>query len=137
MRCERLGCGWKIGYKGPPSRRFTCFPVNQRREAMEGLRDGTVKEAEDDVETERVLGLVMKAVEGDLREVAKAIVSKPDNELLGPGEFDLRDRVLKAACHVLEAVLHDRKKGATEAAARIALAVGPTRGSSSGGRRRS
>lgn len=104
---------------------------------MEGLRGSPVKEAEDDLETERVLGLVMKAVEDDLRAMAKAIVSKRDNELLGPGEFDLRDRVLKAACHVLEAVVNDRKKGATEAAARTALAVGPTRGSSSGGRRRS
>jgi hypothetical protein len=104
---------------------------------MEGLPNSAVKDAENDVETERVLGLVMKAVEGDLREVAKAIVCKRDNELLGLGEFDLRDRVLKAACHVLEAAINDRKKGATEAAARVALAVGPTHGSSSGGRRRS
>lgn len=104
---------------------------------MEGLRKGPVEEPEDDLETERVLGLVMKAVEGDLREMAKAIVSKRDNELLGPGEFDLRDRVLKAACHVLETVVNDRKKGATEAAARLVLAAEPTRGSSSGGRRRS
>ena len=104
---------------------------------MEGLRDNGVREAEGDAETERVLGLVMKAMEDDLRGVAKAIVSKRDNELLGPGEFDLRDRVLKAACHVLEAAINDRKKGATEAAARIALAVAATRGSSSGGRRKS
>jgi hypothetical protein len=104
---------------------------------MEGLRNNAVKEAADDAETERVLGLVMKAVEDDLRGVAKAIVSRHDNELLGPGEFDLRDRVLKAACHVLEAAINDRKKRATEAAARIALGVAATRGSSSGGRKRS
>lgn len=104
---------------------------------MEGLPDDRVVEAEGDAETERVLGLVMKAIEDDLRGVAKAIVSKRDDELLGPGEFDLRDRVLKAACHVLEAALNDRKKGATEAAARIALGVAATRGSSSGGPRRS
>jgi hypothetical protein len=102
---------------------------------MEGLPDNRVTEAEDGAETERVLGLVMKAIEDDLRGVAKAIVSKHDDELLGLGEFDLRDRVLKAACHVLEAAINDRKKGATEAAARIVLGVAPTRGSSSGGRR--
>ncbi len=105
---------------------------------MEGLRNNNaVKEAGGEAETERVLGLVMKAIEDDLRGVAKAIVSKRDNELLGPGEFDLRDRVLKAACHVLEAAINDRKKGATEAAARVALAVAATQGSSSGGRKRS
>ena len=104
---------------------------------MEGLRDDATREAGDNAETERVIGLVMKAIEDDLRGVAKAIVSKRDDELLGPGEFDLRDRVLKAACHVLEAAINDRKKGATEAAARIALGVAATHGSSSGGRKKS
>lgn len=104
---------------------------------MEGLGNNAVREAEDNAETERVLGLVMKSIEGDLREMARAIVSKHDNELLGPGEFDLRDRVLKAACHVLEAAINDRKKGGTEAAARIVLGVAATRGSSSGVQRRS
>jgi len=37
---------------------------------MEGLGDNAVREAEDNAETERVLGLVMKSIEGDLREVA-------------------------------------------------------------------
>jgi len=104
---------------------------------MEGLQNDRSKKVEDDAETERVIGLVVKAIEDDLRGVAKAIITKRDDELLGPGEFDLRDRVLKAACHVLEAAINDRKKGATEAAARIALAVAATRGSSSGGRKKS
>jgi len=104
---------------------------------VEGLGNNAVREAEDNAETERVLGLVMKSIEGDLREVARAIVCKHDNELLGPGEFDLRDRVLKAACHVLEAAINDRKKGGTEAAARIVLGVAATRGSSNGVQRRS
>ena len=104
---------------------------------MDGLPNNRVEEAEGDAETERVIGLVMKAIEDDLRGVAKAIVSKRDDELLGPGEFDLRDRVLKAACHVLEAAINDRKKGGTEAAARVVLGVAATRGSSSGGRKRS
>lgn len=104
---------------------------------MEGLQTNGARNAADDAETERVIGLVMQAIEDDLRGVAKAIVTKRDDELLGPGEFDLRDRVLKAACHVLEAAINDRKKGATEAAARIALGVAATHGSSSGGRKKS
>jgi len=104
---------------------------------MEGLQDDHYCEAAESAETERVLGLVMKAVEDDFREAAKAILSKRDHELLGPGEFDLRDWVFKAACHVLEAAINDRKKGGTEAAARIVLAAAPTRVLSGGGRRRS
>lgn len=104
---------------------------------MEGLRNNALSEAEEAAETERVIGLVMKAIEDDFRQVAKAIITKRDHELLGSGEFDLRDRVLKAACHVLEAAINDRKKGATEAAARIVQAVAQTRVSSSGGRKRS
>jgi hypothetical protein len=104
---------------------------------MEGLRNNPVSEAEESAESERVIGLVMKAIEDDFRQAAKAILSKRDDELLGRGEFDLRDRVLKAACHVLEAAINDRKKRATEAAAQIVLAVAPTRVSSSGGRKRS
>jgi hypothetical protein len=78
---------------------------------MEGLQNDRVGEAEESAETERVVGLVMEAIEDDFRQVAKAILSKRDHELLGPGEFDLRDRVFKAACHVLEAAINDRKKG--------------------------
>jgi len=104
---------------------------------MEGLQSDRGNETEQSTETERVIGLVMKAIKEDFREVAKAILSKRDHELLGPGEFDLRARVFKAACHVLEATLNDRKKGGTEAAARLVLAAAPTPASSNGGRRRS
>jgi hypothetical protein len=104
---------------------------------MEGLRNNECELAEESVETERVIGLVMKAIEDDVRQMAKAIVSRRDDELLGPGEFDLRDRVLKAACHILEAAINDRKKGGTKAAARIVQTVAKTRDSWSGEARRS
>lgn len=104
---------------------------------MEGCRDDERNEAVESAETDRVVGLVMKAIEDDVRQMAKSILSKQDSELLGPGEFDLRDRVLKAACHILEAALNDRKKGGTEAAARIVHAVARTRVSSNGAGRRS
>jgi hypothetical protein len=104
---------------------------------MEGLDDVLRSEAGESAETDRVIGVVMKAIEEDVRRMARAIVSKRDDELLGPGEFDLRDRVLEAACHVLEAAINDRKKRAIEAAACVALGVAATRGSSSGGRKKS
>jgi len=59
---------------------------------MEGLQNNGGNEAEDSAETKCVVGLVMIGIEDDFREVAKAILSKRDHELLGPSEFDLRDR---------------------------------------------
>jgi hypothetical protein len=85
---------------------------------MEGLREGQGNQAEESAEVERVIGFVMNAIEGDIRRMAEAIVLKRDDELLGPGEFDLRDKMLRAACHILEATINDRKKGGTKAAAR-------------------
>jgi hypothetical protein len=114
------------------SRRFTYFPPNPGREVMEGLPTDRGNEVEDSAELERVIGLVMKAIEGDIRRIAESIVLKRDDELLGPGEFDLRDKVLAAACHILEATVNDRKKGGTKAAARSVPAVAGTPGSSSG-----
>ncbi len=68
------------------------------------------KEAEDSAELGRAIGLVMKAIGGDVRQVAESILSKRDHELLGPGEFELCDKVLRAACHILDAAINDRKK---------------------------
>ncbi len=85
---------------------------------MEGLQEGQGNQAEESAEVERVIAFVMKAIEGDVRRIAEAAVLKRDDELLGPGEFDLRDKMLRAACHILEATINDRKKGGTKAAAR-------------------
>jgi hypothetical protein len=78
----------------------------------------------------------MKAMEGDIRRMAEAIVLKRDDELLGPGEFDLREKALQAACHILEATINDRKKGGTKAAARSAPTAAKTPASSAGAARR-
>lgn len=102
---------------------------------MDGLPSKQGIEVEDSAEMERVVRLVKEAIEGDVRRMAEAIVSKRDDELLGPGEFDLRDKVLKAAGHILEAALNDRKKRGIEAAARIVPAVAATRVSWGGVRR--
>jgi|SRR5271170_5082128 len=104
---------------------------------MEGSQDDRDNAVEELIETERVIGLVMKAIDDDVRQMARALVSRRDDELLGPGEFDLRDRVLKAGCHILEAAINDRKKGGTKAAAQLVHNVGKARASSSGVARRS
>jgi hypothetical protein len=77
---------------------------------MEDLQTATACNAEPSTEVDRVIAVVMKAIEGDVRRIAGALVLKRDDQLLGPGEFDFRQKVLGMACHMLEATVNDRKK---------------------------
>ena len=78
---------------------------------MDDLRTAATCEPDQSAEVQRVIALAMKAIEGDVRRIAEAMVLKRDDELLGPGEFDLRNKVLGMARHMLEATVNDRKKG--------------------------
>jgi hypothetical protein len=104
---------------------------------MEDLRASLASETGQSTEVDRVVALVMKAIEGDVRRMAESLVLKRDDELLGRGEFELRQKVLGMACHILEATINDRKKGGTKAAASSAPTAAKTRGSSGGGPGRS
>lgn len=104
---------------------------------MEDLLRTTACEADQTTEVERVIALVMKAIEGDVRRIAEALVLKRDDQLLGPGEFDLRNKMLGMARHMLEATVNDRKKGGTKVPARSVPIAAKTPASSSGARRRS
>jgi len=103
---------------------------------MEDLRKISTEGTVQSTEVERVVGLVMKAIEGDVRRIAESLVLKRDEEFLGPGEFELRETVLAMACHILEATVNDRKKGGTKAAASFAPTATRTLHSRGGGRRR-
>lgn len=100
---------------------------------MEDLRTTGAGETESSTEVERVVALVMKAIERDIRGIAEAVVLKRDDELLGPGEFELREKALGMACRILEATVNDRKKGGTKVAASSAPTVAKTPASSDGG----
>jgi hypothetical protein len=98
---------------------------------MEDLQTATACEAGQSTEVDRVIAVVMKAIEGDVRRIAEALVLKRDDQLLGPGEFDLRQKILGMACHMLEATVNDRKKGGTKVPARSVRTAAKTRASSS------
>jgi hypothetical protein len=104
---------------------------------MEDLHTAAVCEKDQSTEVDRVIAVVMKAIEGDVRRIAEALVLKRDDQLLGPGEFDLRRKVLGMACHMLEATVNDRKKGGTKVPARSVRTVAKTPASSSNAARRS
>jgi len=87
---------------------------------MEDFRTGAQLAGEQSTEVERVKGFVMKAIEADVTEIARLMVSKGDGELFGKTEFELRDLIHRLGSHALEATVHDRKKGGTKAAAWLA-----------------
>lgn len=62
---------------------------------------------------ERIYQSLRQAAESDLRGLAELLASKPDRELLGQTEFEVRDAVHKIGAKALETVLEERKKGGT------------------------
>jgi hypothetical protein len=59
----------------------------------------------------------IRAAEGELRQMAEVLASRPDGQLLGATEFQIRDRALKAAAHMIQAELEHRQKEVTKAPA--------------------
>jgi len=78
-----------------------------------------------------------KATEEDLWRIACLMAGKPDSELLGRTEFEVRDQVLRMGAKAIETAVNGRKKRGTEGAARSVENAPETRDSSSGGKRRS
>jgi hypothetical protein len=59
---------------------------------------------------ERIFQNLRQAAESDLRGLAELLASKPDRQLLGQTEFEVRDRVHKIGAKALETALEERKK---------------------------
>jgi hypothetical protein len=66
---------------------------------------------------DRIFESLRQAVETDLRGLAELLASKPDSQLLGQTEFEVRDRVHKIGAKAIETALGERKKGGTKAPA--------------------
>jgi hypothetical protein len=64
---------------------------------------------------ERIYQTLRQAVDSDLRRLAELLAAKPERQLLGKTEFEVRDRVHTIGAKALEAALQERKKGGTRA----------------------
>ncbi len=64
--------------------------------------------------SDRIFHSLRQAAEGDLRNLADLLASKPDRQLLGQTEFEVRDLVHKIGAKAFETALDERKKGATK-----------------------
>jgi hypothetical protein len=64
--------------------------------------------------SDRIYQSLRQAAETDLRTLADLLASKPDHQLLGQTEFEVRDHVHKIGAKALETALDERKKGGTK-----------------------
>jgi hypothetical protein len=64
--------------------------------------------------SDRIYQSLSQAAESDLRTLADLLASKPDHQLLGQTEFEVRERLHKIGAKALQTALDERKKGATK-----------------------
>jgi len=63
---------------------------------------------------EQLFESLKAATEGDLRAIAELLASKPDDQLFGQTEFQLRDLVLRLGAKALQTAAQQRKRGGTQ-----------------------
>jgi hypothetical protein len=68
---------------------------------------------EQEAEAQALAALILQKAQEEALRMARLLVSKPDAELLGATEFEIRDRSHALAAHALEAAVNRRKKGGT------------------------
>jgi hypothetical protein len=73
-----------------------------------------------------ILDQLRPAADDALRKMAEALADRPDHELFGPVEHELRDAAHGLARAAHQAAADGRKKGATRAPASCAPTVGTT-----------
>lgn len=65
----------------------------------------------------QIRDVLQDAVAGEIDQLAELLASKPDSQLLGQTEFEVRSRVHKIGAKAIETALNGRKKRATKAPA--------------------
>jgi hypothetical protein len=63
---------------------------------------------------EQLLESLKASAERDLRAIAELLASKPDDQLFGQTEFQLRDLVHRLGAQALQTAAEQRKRGGTE-----------------------
>jgi hypothetical protein len=66
-----------------------------------------------EAEAQRWADVVMDRTREEILQMTRLLVSKPDAQLLGATEFEIRDRVHQIGARVIETALSERKKGGT------------------------
>jgi hypothetical protein len=72
---------------------------------------------EQEAEAQHLFELLQQPFLDEARRLARLLAAKPDAQLLGKTEFEVRDAVHRLGATALEAALDERKKGGTRARA--------------------
>jgi hypothetical protein len=70
-----------------------------------------------ETEAQRIFAILKQTSDADLMALARLLAAKPDHQLLGATEFQVRDAVHKIGAQALQIALHGRKKGGMTAPA--------------------
>lgn len=85
--------------------------------------------AEQEAEAQRIAAILRQKFEEETLRLARLLAAKPDAELLGKTEYEVRDRVHALGAVALETALAERKKGGTRGVASVARTARKRRGS--------
>ena len=83
-----------------------------------------------EAEALRIFQTLKRTSDDDLLALARLLASKPDAQLFGSTEFEVRDLVHRLGARALEVALDGRKKGGTRGRAPVARPATETPGSS-------
>ena len=69
---------------------------------------------EQQAQAERIEALLMERMRSEAKQMAAILASKPNSELFGETEFQIRDHCLRLGACAFDAALEERKKGGTK-----------------------
>ncbi len=69
---------------------------------------------EQEAEAQRLAEIIGKKAQEEALRIARLLAAKPDAQLLGATEFEIRERVHKLGAYAIESALKERKKRATK-----------------------
>jgi len=69
---------------------------------------------EQEAEARRLAEVVRQKFQDEALQMCRLMVSKPDHQLLGATELQMRDRAHALAATVIQTALNERKKGGTK-----------------------
>jgi hypothetical protein len=67
-----------------------------------------------EAEAQRIAAIIGKKAQEEALNMARIMASKPDSQLLGATEFEMRHRAHNFAAQAIETALNERKKGGTK-----------------------
>jgi hypothetical protein len=69
---------------------------------------------EQEAQAQRIAAVIVKKAQEEALHMARIMASKPDDQLLGATEFQIRDRCHQLGAQIMETALNERKKGGTK-----------------------